>query len=155
LDEVALADRDLPPFEAAFAEGAQAVVLSHAFYTAYDPVTPGSLSPLVTFELLREQLGFDGVAITDDLGAGAIAARGAAGEAGGGGPAGGSAVTAAAVAALQAGADMLMIGSPEDQEGVAEALTAAVRSGELAEDRLDEAVGRILLLKRELGLLPE
>jgi beta-N-acetylhexosaminidase len=153
LDEIALADRDLPPFEAAFAEGAQAVVVSHAFYTAYDPVTPASLSPLVTFELLREQLGFEGVAITDDLGAGAIVARGAAGETGGGGPAGGTAVTAAAVAALQAGADMLMIGSPEDQEGVAEAIVSAVRSGELAEERLDEAVGRGLVLKQELGLL--
>jgi beta-N-acetylhexosaminidase len=153
LDKIALADRDLPPFEAAFAEGAQAVVVSHAFYTAYDPVTPASLSPLVTFELLRQQLGFEGVAITDDLGAGAIVARGAAGETGGGRPAGGTAVTAAAIAALQAGADMLMIGSPEDQPGVAEALVSAVRSGELAEERLDEAVGRVLVLKQEVGLL--
>jgi beta-N-acetylhexosaminidase len=153
LDEVSLHSRDLPPFEAAFAEGAPAVVVSHAFYTAYDPVTPASLTPLVTFELLRERLGFEGVAITDDLGAGAIVARGAAAEAGGGAPAGGSAVTAAAVAALQAGADMLMISEPEDQVGVADAVLEAVATGDLAEERLDEAVGRVLLLKMQMGLL--
>ena len=152
-DELTLHDRDLLPFEAAFAEGAEAVVLSHAFYTAYDPVTPASLTPLVTFELLREELGFEGVAITDDLGAGAIVARGAAAEAGGQGPAGGSAVTTAAVAALQAGADLLMISEPQDQEGVAKAILEAVGTGELSEGRLDEAVGRVLLLKQELGLL--
>jgi beta-N-acetylhexosaminidase len=155
LDELTLHERDLPAFEAAIAEGAPAIVLSHAFYTAYDPVTPASLSPLVAFELLREELGFEGVAITDDLGAGAIVARGAAAEAEGGAPAGGSAVTAAAVAALQAGVDMLMIARPEDQEGVAEAILAAVRSGELPEERLDEAVGRVLVLKQDLGLLPD
>jgi beta-N-acetylhexosaminidase len=153
LDEISLQNRDLPPFEAAFAEGAPAVVLSHAFYTAYDPVTPASLSPLVTFELLRERLGFQGVAITDDLAAGAIVARGAAAETGGGAPAGGSAVTAAAVAALQAGADMLMISEPEDQAGVADAVLEAVAAGELPEERLDEAVGRVLLLKQQMGLL--
>jgi beta-N-acetylhexosaminidase len=153
LDELTLRDRDLPPFEAAFAEGAPAVVVSHAFYTAYDPVTPASLSPLVTFELLREELGFEGVAITDDLGAGAIVARGAAAEAAGRAPAGGTAVTAAAVAALQAGADMLMISEPEDQDGVPKAILDALGTGDLAEDRLDEAVGRVLMLKRELGVL--
>jgi beta-glucosidase-like glycosyl hydrolase len=101
--------------------------------------------------VLRDRLGFDGVAITDDLGAGAIAARGP-GEAGGGAPQDGSAVAAAAVASLQAVADLLMVGSPEDQEGVPEAVADAVRSGELGKDRLDEAVGRVLLFEQSLGL---
>ena len=155
LDEATLETRDLAPFEAAFQEGAPAVVLSHAFYTAYDPVTPASLSSLVVFDLLRDQLGFRGVAITDDLGAGAIRARAAAPEEGGGGPSGGSAVTAGAIAALQAGADMLMISSPGDQEGVADALIEAVGTGEISEDRLDEAVGRVLVLKQQLGLVED
>jgi beta-N-acetylhexosaminidase len=155
LDAVSLRQRDLVAFEAAFSEGAPAVVLSHAFYAAYDPVTPGSLSSLVASDLLREELGFEGVAITDDLGAGAIQARGAAGETGGGGPRGGSAVTAAAIAALQAGADMLLISSPEDQAGMSEELLDALRSGLLSEDRLDVAVGRVLELKRSLGMLPD
>ena len=155
LDTASLHQRDLAAFEAAFAEGVPAVVLSHAFYTAYDPVTPGSLSSLVATDLLRGELGFEGPAITDDLGAGAIEARGAAGAAGGRGPRGGSAVTGAAIAAIRAGADMLLISSPEDQAGVSEALLGALRSGLLAEERLDVAVGRVLDLKRQLGLLPD
>jgi beta-N-acetylhexosaminidase len=152
LDADTLESRDLAPFEAAFAEGAPAVVLSHAFYTAYDSVTPASLSSLVAFDLLREQLGFRGVAITDDLGAGAIRARAASAE-GGGGPRGGSAVTAGAIAALGAGADMLMISRPQDQRGVADALIEALGTGEISQDRLDEAIGRVLVLKQQLGLV--
>jgi beta-N-acetylhexosaminidase len=116
-------------------------------------VPPASLSSLVTYDLLREQLGFQGVAITDDLGAGAIEARGAASVAGGGRPRRGSAVTAAAIAALQAGADMLMISSPADQDGVTAALIDALGTGAISEERLDEAVGRILVLKQQVGLL--
>jgi beta-N-acetylhexosaminidase len=155
LDEATLEARDLAPFEAAFREGAPAVVLSHAFYTAYDPVTPASLSSLVVFDLLRDELGFRGVAITDDLGAGAIGARAAGSQQDGSGPRGGSAVTAGAIAALQAGADMLMISSPDDQEGVADALIEAVGTGEISEDRLDEAIGRVLVLKQQLGLVED
>jgi beta-N-acetylhexosaminidase len=155
LDAASLRARDLVPFEAAFDEAVPAVVLSHAFYVAYDAVTPGSLSSLVTYDLLRGEMGFEGVAITDDLGAGAIKARGEASEAGGGGPRGGSAVTAAAIAALQAGADLLMISAPEDQAGVADAVIEALGTGDLSEDRLDEAVGRVLVLKQELGVIPK
>jgi len=93
-----------------------------------------------------------GLAITDDFGAGAIEARGEASEAGGGRPRGGSPVTAAAIAALQAGADMLMIAAPEDQDGVTDALIEALGTGDISEDRLDEAVGRVLVLKQQLGL---
>jgi beta-N-acetylhexosaminidase len=155
LDAAGLAARDLVPFDAAFHEGAPAVVLSHAFYVAYDAVTPGSLSSLVAYDLLRKQMGFEGVAITDDLGAGAIKARGEASQAGGGGPRGGSAVTAAAIAALAAGADMLQIEDPGDQDGVTDAVIEALGTGDLSQDRLDEAVGRVLVLKQQLGLIPK
>ena len=155
LDATALRARDLVPFDAAFRAGAPAVVLSHAFYVAYDAVTPGSLSSLVAYDLLREQMGFEGVAITDDLGAGAIKARGEASEAGGAGPRGGTAVTAAAITALEAGADMLTISAPEDQRGVTDAIIEALGTGDLSEDRLDEAVGRVLVLKQLLGLVPK
>ena len=52
------------------------MVLSLAFYSAYDPVTPGALAESVATGLLRDELGYDGVAITDDLGAGAIVKSG-------------------------------------------------------------------------------
>lgn len=139
LDLRSLQSRDLAPFEAAVEAELPALMLSHAFYSAYDPVTPASLSPVIAGRLLRTELGFRGVAITDDLGAGAIRATVGA--------------RAAAVDALQAGADMLLVESPQGQGGVRRALLAALESGELDRARLDQAAGRVLELKRRLGLL--
>ena len=139
LDAASLSSRDLEPFRAAFAEGAPAVVLSLAFYGAYDTITPGALAAPVATGLLRDELGFDGAAITDDLGSGAVRATGTTAK--------------AAVKALAAGSDMLQIGSPQDQLGVREAILAAVESGELSEERLAQAAGRVLELKRAQGLL--
>ena len=115
-----------------------AVVLSLAFYVAYDPVTPGALSPAVTTGLLRDALGFDGVAITDDLGAGAVRS--------------GNSVPKAAVDALVAGADLVRVDAPEDQAGVREAIVAAVGDGTLPVERLQQAAARVLELKRARGL---
>jgi beta-N-acetylhexosaminidase len=139
LDAASLEARDLQAFEAAFAERAPAVVLSLAFYAAYDPVTPGALAAPVTTGLLREEVGYDGVAITDDLGSGAVRAE--------------FSVPRAAVAAINAGADLVQIGSPGDQAGVRQELLAALETGELSEARLREAASRVLELKRSLGLL--
>jgi beta-N-acetylhexosaminidase len=139
LSSAELADRDLAAFRAAFAERVPAVVLSLAFYAAYDPVTPAAMSSAVATDLLRGQLEYTGAAITDDLGAGAIKAI--------------SNVPDAAVAAIQAGADMVQVESVRDQAGVREALLDAVASGQIPEERLDEAVGRVLELKRRAGLL--
>ncbi len=139
LDAASLERRDLAPFRAAFDAGAPAIVLSLAFYAAYDPVTPAALAEPVATGLLRDRLGFDGVAITDDLGAGAVRF--------------GYSVGKAAVAALDAGADLLQIGAPEDAIGVREAIVDAVASGELDRDRLAQAAGRVLELKRGLDAL--
>ncbi|MGH2954624.1 MAG: glycoside hydrolase family 3 N-terminal domain-containing protein, partial [Solirubrobacterales bacterium] len=139
LDAASLADRDLLAFRAAFAERVPAVVVSLAFYAAYDPVTPGALAEAVATDLLRDQLRYDGVAITDDLGAGAVRS--------------GHEVREAAVLALGAGTDLVQVSSPADQAGVREALIEAVANGRLAEGRLAEAAGRVLELKRAQGLL--
>ena len=139
LDAATLESRDLVPFTTAFAEGMPAVVLSLAFYVAYDPVTPGALSGAVVTGLLRDQLGYQGVAITDDLGAGAVRS--------------GTSVAKAAVAALAAGADLLRIDAPADQAGVQAAIVDAVAAGELPQERLEQAAGRVLELKRSRGLL--
>jgi beta-N-acetylhexosaminidase len=140
-DTASLDVRDLEPFRAAIAERAPAIVVSLAFYSAYDPVTPAALAPEVVQGLLRDRLGFEGVAITDDLGSGAVKAT--------------YRVPDAAVAALRAGADLLQIAAPDDQARVREAILAAVESGELPRERLAEAVGRVLELKRSLGLVGE
>ena len=139
LDPAGLSARDLEPFRAAFAERVPAVVLSLAFYAAYDPVTPGALTEPIATGLLRDELDFDGVAITDDLGAGAVSSSYAPRD--------------AAVAALQAGADLIQLGSPEDQNGVRDALIQALADGELERERAVEAASRVIELKRTLGLL--
>jgi beta-N-acetylhexosaminidase len=140
LDTGVLLRRDLVPFQVAFRAGAPAVVLSHAFFAAYDPVTPASQTPAIVSSLLRRRLGFRGVAITDDLSAGAITALGP--------------VRDAAVASLLAGADLLLIERPGETQDVArDALLRAVRDGTIPPARLDEAAGRVLELKRSLGLL--
>lgn len=139
LDAAALAERDLEAFRAAFAERVHAVVLSLAFYAAYDSVTPGALAPQIATDLLRRELDYPGVAITDDLGAGAIGAT--------------YSVPEAAVAAVEAGADMVQIDSVADQPGVRDALLRAVHSGQIPEGRLADAAGRVLELKREIGII--
>ncbi len=72
IDAGTLETRDIPAFAAAFEQGAPAVVISNAFFSAYDPVTPASLSPAVLDGVLRRGLGFGGVAISGDLLEGAI-----------------------------------------------------------------------------------
>ena len=115
------------------------MVLSLAFYAAYDPVTPAPLSPEVATGLLRDELGFEGVAITDDLGAGAVRS--------------GYSVPKAAVAALAAGADLVQIDAPEDQAAGARGdRRRGRRRRALALERLQEAAARVLELKRLRGL---
>jgi beta-N-acetylhexosaminidase len=140
LDLAALRKRDLLPFRAAVEAGVPAVVLSHALYAMNDFTRPASLSREVVTDLLRNEIGFAGVAITDDLADPAITTS--------------YSVPQAAVMALQAGADMLFIsGSPGDQQAAYVAVLRAAERGRLARRRLDEAVLRVLHAKWDYGLL--
>lgn len=112
---------------------APAVVVSNAAYLVYDSVTPAALLPAVVQGTLRRELGFDGVVVTDDL-AGAAAATGGT-------------IGAAAVQALQAGADMVQVRDPAERRAAHAEVLAAVRAGDVPADRLLEAVGRVLELK--------
>jgi beta-N-acetylhexosaminidase len=130
----------LIPFRAAIEAGVPGVVLSHGLYATDDFVTPGSLSEKVTTALLKRELRFKGIAITDDLADPPITALGS--------------VPDAAVQAVQAGADMLFISGPAgDQQAAYVAVLRAVRSGEISRRRLDEALLRILSVKRDYGLI--
>jgi len=134
-----LGRRDLVPFRAAIRAGAQAILLGHAGYQPDDFVVPASLSRAIATRLLRGQLGFKGMAITDDLEAGAITSQ--------------TTVPKAAVTAIQAGADMVWISGPEsDWLGAYRAILAAVRSKRVPMLRINTAVTRIITAKRELGL---
>jgi len=123
--------RELPPFVAAVAAGADAVMTSHLLVRALDPALPATLSPTV-LGLLRSELGFDGAVVTDALDmAGASAGRG---------------IPEAAVLALAAGADLLCPGAEKDValvRDVQRAVVDAVRGGRLGEDRLVDAADRV------------
>jgi beta-N-acetylhexosaminidase len=100
-----LRSRDLVPFQAAFEKGAPAVVLSHALYATENFTRPTSLSPKIVTDLLRRRPRFNGVAITDDLADPAITSS--------------ISVPDAAVQALRAGADMLWISGPSNEQQAA------------------------------------
>ena len=126
---------DFLPFSAGIAAGADAVLVSHNIVSCMDPDAPASLSPEV-HRILREELGFDGVAVTDDLAMDGV--RDFTGD------------EEAAVLAVLAGNDLLCCTDFETQYP---AVLEAVRSGEIPRERLDQAVLRVLLWKIELGLL--
>jgi len=129
---------DLPPFQAAIEAGVPMVMLGHLVYPTLDPENPASLSPEAT-RLLREELGFEGVIVTDDL-----AMEGAKR---------GGTSTQAAVAAVTAGADLLVVSSlPEEQAAAYDAIVAAVESGEISRERIETSVERIKNIKNRYPL---
>jgi beta-N-acetylhexosaminidase len=127
-----LRERDLLPFQAAIEAGVPAVVLSHALYPVNDFTQPGSLSRSIATDLLRGELGFAGVAITDDLADPAITTS--------------YSVPEAAVLALRAGADMVLFTSARDARRAIDALVPLAARGEL-----DAAVGRVLRFRARYG----
>ena len=137
-----LSRRDLRPFEAAIRAGVPGIVIGPGIYQAGDFVTPASLSPTFATKLLRDRLGFKGVAIADDLTSPAVTST--------------VAPTDAAIESVKAGVDLVHISSnAETQEAVHDALVKAVEKGTIDEARLDEAVARSLEAKREAGLLED
>ena len=137
-DQKTIESYDLPPFRAAIEAGVPMVMVGHLDYPAIDPEHPASLSK-DAISMLREDLGFNGVVITDDL---AMA-----------GAAGGEPPARAAVEAVGAGADLLIVSSPpREQADAYDAVVAAVRSGELSRTQIRESVGRILDVKEKYHL---
>jgi len=136
-DRARLERVELVPFRAAIAAGVDAVMTAHiALPLVTGDELPASLSPKLTGELLRRELGFDGLIVTDSLGMGAITKGYPGGE--------------AAVRAVKAGADLAL--SPPDPKGALDAIIEAVRRGEISESRIDESVRRILRAKYRVGL---
>jgi beta-N-acetylhexosaminidase len=135
-----LRERDLQPFQAAIEAGAAGVILSHALYPINDFTRPASLTRAVATDLLRGELGFKGVVLTDDLADPAITSL--------------YSVPDAAVQALRAGADVLFISGPAgDQQAAYAAVLRAARRGQLPRRRLNEALLRALEAKEDYGLI--
>lgn len=130
---------ELTPFQEAIDQNLPAVMVSHILMKELDPDRPATLSPAVVTDLLREEMGFDGVVFTDDMTMGAITEHYGVGE--------------ACVMAVEAGCDVALVCHGRDNVDEARtALLEAVESGRITAQRLDESVYRILALKARFGL---
>ncbi|MDP4114554.1 MAG: glycoside hydrolase family 3 protein, partial [Bacteroidota bacterium] len=129
---------EFAPFLSNFKTGVLSCMVSHLGLTAYEPNTslPASLSKKVVTGLLRNQLGFSGLIVTDALNMKAITDNFSNAE--------------AAVLAIQAGNDCLLF--PEDPDDYVEAIINAVKTGKITEERLDNSIRRILKVKKWIGL---
>jgi beta-N-acetylhexosaminidase len=128
---------DLKPF-AAVAREAPAIQLSAATYVAWDGVTPATLLPGVV-RLLRDDLHFGGVVVSGDLAAASLAT--------------GQPVSDLAVQAIKAGADLVWIpGDAADQDAAWRAVVRAMRTGEIPQRRVAEALRRIAVLRASYGV---
>ncbi|MBR6108257.1 MAG: hypothetical protein IKQ36_00810 [Clostridia bacterium] len=131
---------DIEAFRGAAEAGADCVMTAHVLYPALDPDNIATLSPAVITGILREELGFSGVVISDDMRMRGLASAASPGE--------------AAVRFIEAGGDMLLCGADVSaQEEIILALRGALASGEISAERIDGSVRRVLALKLELGLI--
>ncbi|MEG4577015.1 glycoside hydrolase family 3 N-terminal domain-containing protein [Microcoleus sp. N3A4] len=131
-----LAEVELPPFVEAIAAGVDAVMSAHLLIPAWDAQFPATLSRKILIGKLREELGFEGLIVTDALVMGAIANKYGANE--------------AAVLAAEAGADVLLM--PLDPEGAIRAVCEAVTQGRLSISQIKQSVKRIWEAKIKVGL---
>jgi len=134
-----LRTRELVPFKAAIEAGARTIMTSHIVVSALDPTGPATFSRAILTDLLRDELGFDGLVVTDALDmAGASAELGLAG---------------AAVAAVAAGADFLCLGTCNTDEEISEilvAMSAALADGTIPSTAVPRAAARVRALGLEL-----
>src|SRR5579884_161184 len=133
---------DWAPYRTLIAQGnVHAVLVTHEIVQAVDPTTISSLSYKVVTGILRNRLGFQGVIITDSLTMEGISAYYTEAQ--------------AAVMAIQAGDDLLMgAATPSDVAAMVEGIKQAVNDGQISQQRIDDSVRRILMLKYQMGLLP-
>lgn len=129
---------DLPSFARAFAVDVAAVMTSHTIYDGLDPATPATLSPTILHDLLRREMGYDGLVITDDLEMGAIENA--------------QSVAAASLGAMQAGADMLLICHDHEKVRASHArVSEALHGGELTDERILRAAARVAAVQHRFA----
>ena len=137
LDMKEMEEINLPPFQAAINVRVSGIMTSHAIYPVLDPERPATLSPVIITRLLREEMGFEGLIITDDLEMGAIAKHWGIAE--------------GAAAAFEAGVDILLICEDQNRvlEGI-ELLRQRLLQGEISSQRLDQSNERIKKVRSDL-----
>lgn len=130
---------ELLPFQQAIQDGADVVMIAHILLPEIDAASPSSMSEAIISDILRSQLEYDGVVITDDMTMEAITDHYDIGE--------------AAVQSVKAGSDIVMVAHDYHKvTAVFKAIRSAVENGEISEERIDESVIRILQLKEKYQL---
>jgi beta-N-acetylhexosaminidase len=129
---------ELFPFKQVIEAGVEAIMTAHLYIPALDPTPnlPATLSPVIMTELLRDELGFDGIIVTDSMGMGGVTTLYEPEE--------------AALKAVKAGVDMILL--PPKPDEVIDSLIQAVREEQISEERINVSVRRILEAKARLGL---
>lgn len=130
---------ELVPFVQAINNNADAIMIAHVFLPKVDSDNPVTMSKVIITDILRNQLNFNGVIITDDMAMGAIVENYDIGD--------------AAVKAVLAGSDIILVAHTyENQMTVISALKKAVEVGKIPEEKIEESVYRILKLKQKYNL---
>jgi beta-N-acetylhexosaminidase len=125
---------EFPPFRLAVEQGVASMMTAHVLYRALDPDLPATLSPTIITNFLRQELQYDGVVLTDDLEMHAIIDH--------------YGIEDAAIRAVLAGCDVLLICKDRDREAAAfKAVEQAIETGTISPERLDQSVARIARLK--------
>ncbi|WP_432931420.1 glycoside hydrolase family 3 protein [Microbispora sp. CA-135349] len=131
-----LAEIELWPFRVAIDEGVRSIMTGHLLVTAYDEELPATLSPRILTGLLREELGFEGLIVTDGIEMAAVSGRYGLGG--------------ASAMAVAAGADAVCVGGENADEAthehIRDAVADAVTEGRLSEERLADAASRVRAL---------
>jgi beta-N-acetylhexosaminidase len=132
---------DWAPYRNLISQGlAQAVMVTHEIVTAIDSTTPASLSSKIVTGVLRDQMGFQGVIMTDSLTMEGVSAF--------------YTTKQAAVLAVEAGSDIIMgADTPSTVATMIQGIKDAINTGEINEQRIDESVSRVLMMKYQMGLL--
>jgi len=132
---------ELAPFIASISNGVSAIMTTHILFSAIDNEYPATLSHKVLTELLREELGYTGLIVTDGMGMSGVTQFGTTEE--------------IAVMGVKAGIDIFCYTSLDSPKKAHAAIIDAINKGEISMDRINESVQRILLTKLEYGILDD
>ncbi len=132
-------DVDLVPFKAAIDAGCMAIMTGHSVYPSYDPDYPTTLSSILLTDLLKGELGFDGVIVSDAIGMAAILKKWP--------------LPVACAMAIKAGVDTILLKADDESRSQCFfGIKRAVEKGDLSIDRVNDAVTRLLKMKYDQGL---
>ncbi len=139
LDKQRMHAVELVPFKAAIAAGVKAIMTGHSVYPAYDAIYPTTLSSKILTGLLREELGFEGVIVSDAIGMAAILKKWP--------------LPQACAMAIKAGCDTILLKADDESRSQCFfGIKMAVERGELSEERIDQSVARLLKMKYDQEL---